>query len=127
MIIVEQNPVLNITVFKDGIPVVINHMRGLRRKDDTESVIALDELDQKIDEWKATEVEKVIDRTGAEFVINGDNVFLHKTLRENFFFSPAGFVVALRFDEDDILVNEDDEILTNEDSNVIVRNSLNQV
>lgn len=127
MIIIEQNELLNTTVIKDGIPVVINHMRGLRRKDDTNSVIILDELDQKIDEWKAVDVEKVIDRTGAEFIINGDNDFLFETLRDNFFFSPAGFVVALRFDEDDILVNEDDEILTNEDCNVIVRNSLNQV
>ena len=127
MIIVEQNPVLNITVFKDGIPVVINHMRGLRRKDDTDSVFIIDELDQKIDEWKAVDVEKVIDRTGAEFIINGDNDFLFETIQKNFFFSPAGFVVALRFDEDDILVNKNDEILTNEDCNVIVRNSLNQV
>ena len=127
MIIVEQNAILNITVTKDDIPVVINHMRGLRRKDDTDSVILIDELDQKIDEWKAVDVEKVIDRTGNEVLINGDNDLLFATIQNNFFFSPAGFVVALGFDEDDILTNEDDEVLVNEDGNVLLRNSLNQV
>lgn len=87
MIIIEQNAVLNISVTKSGIPVVINHMRVLRRQDDTASVIAFNNSGQKIDEWKAVDVEKVIDKDGTETMINGDNNLLFSTIQDTFFFN----------------------------------------